>query len=101
VHTREDELFYVLEGKLVFELAGRRIEAGAGATIFAPRGTAHTYQNFGQQPARLLIMVTPAGMDEFFEELSAGTPEGALPDMAFIVSLDAKYGLTTLGPPLR
>jgi quercetin dioxygenase-like cupin family protein len=101
LHTREDELWYVLEGKLVFQLADRRIEADAGTTIFAPRGTVHAYQNFDQQAARLLIMVTPAGTDQFFEVLSAGTPEGGLPDFAFIQSLDAKYGLTTLGPPLR
>jgi mannose-6-phosphate isomerase-like protein (cupin superfamily) len=100
VHTKEDELFYVLEGELVFQIAGERVTAGPGTTAFFPRGVVHTYQNFREQPARLLIMVTPSGFDTFFEELSAGTAPGQLPDMEFFNTLLGKYGMTMLGPPL-
>jgi mannose-6-phosphate isomerase-like protein (cupin superfamily) len=37
-----EESFYVLEGDYVFEVDGWEIVAGAGCSIFAPRGTAHT-----------------------------------------------------------
>lgn len=100
VHTKEDELFYVLEGELVFQVANERVTAGPGTTVFFPRGVVHTYQNFSQEPARLLIMVTPAGFDRFFEELSAGTAPGQLPDLEFFTNLLGKYGMTMVGPPL-
>lgn len=100
VHTREDELFYVLDGELVFQIETERVTAGPGTTVFFPRTTVHTYQNFTSQTARLLIMVTPAGFDRFFEELSTGTPPGEMPDMDFFNSLLGKYGMTMMGPPL-
>jgi quercetin dioxygenase-like cupin family protein len=100
VHTREDELFYIVDGELTFQIDDGRIVASAGTTVFAPRGIVHTYQNFSLQTGRLLIMVTPAGLDRFFEELSAGTPRGAMPNIAFLEGLHVKYGITTMAPPL-
>lgn len=99
-HTREDEVFYVLEGELIFQIDERRIVAVAGTTIYLRRGTRHAYQNFGNRPVRLLIAVTPAGLDRFFVELSARTGEASLPDLALVEELDVKYGLKTIGPPL-
>jgi quercetin dioxygenase-like cupin family protein len=99
-HTHEDELFYVLEGELTFQIDGKSCIAKTGAAVFAPRHTVHTYQNFSSLAARLLIMVAPAGLEHFFEELSKGTPAGAAPDPIFFRTLDEKYGLKTLGPPL-
>lgn len=100
VHTREDEWFYVLEGELVFEADGERHTIGAGGSIFLTRGVVHRYQNFTDRDARLLIAVTPAGLDRFFEKMDAITPPGGLPSMEQLVALDAEFGLTTLGPPM-
>jgi uncharacterized cupin superfamily protein len=100
VHTLEEELFYVLEGEVVFQIANERVTAGPGTTVFFPRGTVHTYQNFSQETARILIIVTPAGFDRFFEEASAGTAPGQMPEMEFFMKLFDKYGMTMLGPPL-
>ena len=100
VHSREDELFYVLEGELVFELDGARHLVGQGGTVYLRRGVAHAYQNFTSADARLLIATTPGGFSEFFVELSASTPPGGLPDLAVLGALGEKYGITTLGPPM-
>src|SRR3954469_25719587 len=73
VHTREDELFYVLEGELVFELDGERHPVGAGDSVYLRRGVVHAYQNFTTADAQLLIATTPGGFSNFFVELSAAT----------------------------
>jgi mannose-6-phosphate isomerase-like protein (cupin superfamily) len=100
VHSREDECFYVLAGELVFELDGVCHTVQAGGTVAVQRGVPHRYQNFTTRDAELLIFTTPGGFCGFFEEISALTPPGGLPSMAQLQSLDARYGLTTLGPPL-
>ena len=100
VHTREDELFYVLEGELVFELDGERHTVGAGDTVYLRRGVVHAYQNFTTSAARLLIATTPGVFSDFFVALSAATPPGALPAPDRLDALGQQYGITTLGPPM-
>ena len=100
VHTREDELFYVLEGEIVFELDGERHTVRAGDTVYLRRGVVHAYQNFTKRDARLLIATTPGGFSDFFVELSAATPPGALPAVERVAAIGEKYGMTMLGPPM-
>jgi quercetin dioxygenase-like cupin family protein len=100
VHTREDELFYVLEGEIVFELDGERHTVRAGDTVYLRRGVVHAYQNFTKRDARLLIATTPGGFSDFFVELSAVTPLGGLPPLDRVAAIGAKYGMTMLGPPM-
>ena len=100
VHTREDELFYVLEGEIVFELDGERHIVRAGDTVYLRRGVVHAYQNFTKSDARLLIATTPGAFSDFFVELSAATPPGALPAPDRMAAIGAKYGMTVLGPPM-
>jgi quercetin dioxygenase-like cupin family protein len=100
VHTREDELFYVLEGELVFELDGERHTVRAGDTVYLRRGVVHTYQNFSNSDARLLIATTPGTFCNLFVELSAATPPGSLPAFDIVDAIGTKYGITTVGPPM-
>lgn len=100
VHTREDELFYVLEGELVFELDGDRHTVRAGDTVYLQRGVVHAYQNFTTSDARLLIATTPGGFSDFFVEMSAATPPGGLPALDRVSDIGEKYGMTMLGPPM-
>ncbi len=99
-HSREDEWFYVLEGEIVTEVDGKRTTAGAGISAFAPRGTAHTFQNFKDGRAKLLVMVTPAGLERFFEELTQMNKGLSQPDFARVGELMGNYGMEILGPPL-
>lgn len=102
VHTREDELFYVLEGTLVFEIGGVRSTVHAGGVVYLPRGVPHRYQNFEHRDAVLLIAVTPgASFEAFFTELAAATPPtGGMPPLDVLRAIDARHGLETLGPPM-
>src|SRR4051794_26697442 len=100
LHQEQDEWWYVLEGKYLFEVDGQEIIAGPGATVFAPRGSRHTFQNIGATPGRLLTTVVPGGLDLFFEELEAAVPRGSSIDPPKLVPLFEKYGQELLGPPL-
>jgi quercetin dioxygenase-like cupin family protein len=59
---RETELFYVLEGRYLFDVDGRRFLADAGDAIVAPGGCAHTFVNVTSGPARQFIQILP-GLD--------------------------------------
>ena len=72
VHHREDEAFYVLEGRFSFLCGDTQSLFEAGSFIYIPKGTLHTFKNVGEQQGRLLVTITPAGLEEFF--YSIGTP---------------------------
>src|SRR5215469_4271016 len=80
-HSREDESFYVIEGQYVFEVDGQRLYGGPGSSVFAPKGTAHRFQNLGMTPGRLLVVVQPAGLDEFFTDIHQATDGAREPDL--------------------
>ena len=68
-HTREDEYSYVVEGRVGALLGDEVVIGGPGALIFKPRNQWHTFWNAGDEPARLLEIISPAGFERFFAEL--------------------------------
>jgi quercetin dioxygenase-like cupin family protein len=72
IHHRHEETFYVLEGELTVRAGSRTITAPAGSFVVVPRGVVHQPSNPGPQPARVLLIFSPAGMDRFFEEAAGG-----------------------------
>lgn len=70
-HKREDETFYVLEGKIEFTLGEKRMTLGAGDVVFAARNELHAWQVVGDVPGRMLVFCTPGGMEHMFGELAA------------------------------
>ena len=69
LHTREDEYSYVLEGRMGALLGDDVVEAGPGDLVFKPRNQWHTFWNAGDEPCRILEIISPAGFERFFEEL--------------------------------
>jgi quercetin dioxygenase-like cupin family protein len=67
-HTNCAEAFFVLDGKVAFELDGAELTGGSGDFLLVPRGAAHTFGNGGSAEARLLVLHAPA-MDGYFAEL--------------------------------
>jgi quercetin dioxygenase-like cupin family protein len=47
VHRHEDEVFYVLEGEVEFQLGDQRFRAKGGSAAFLPRDIPHTFRNVG------------------------------------------------------
>jgi len=103
VHHREDEIFYVLEGDVLFKCGEELFQAKAGAFVFLPRDIPHSYKTLGETHARWLLLTTPAGAEGFFIEAGVATlEEGAQPqpvDPQKMRAIAARYGLEILGPP--
>ncbi len=76
VHSQE-EGFYVLEGEITFQVGEKRLVAGPGMFANMPAGTAHSFKNEGSRPARMLVSVAPAGLEEMFFEAGVPLAEGA------------------------
>lgn len=97
LHLNHEEAFYVLEGELTVRAGSRKMTAPAGSFVVVPRGVVHQPSNPGTEPARVLLIFSPAGMDRFFEEAAEGRiPLQAEPtDPAVqekIAAFTAKYG---------
>ena len=91
VHTREDEYTYVLEGKVGALLGDEVLVAEPGDLVFKPRDQWHTFWNAGDEPARILEIIAPAGFEKFFEELAdKGGVMNIDPDE--LVALGDRYG---------
>jgi mannose-6-phosphate isomerase-like protein (cupin superfamily) len=99
-HRDRDEWWYILEGEFKFEVDGREIYARTGDTVFAPRGSRHTFQNIGTTFGRTLTTVVPGSLDIVFEEIESVVPRGTFPDRAKMVPIFEKHGLELLRPPL-
>lgn len=101
VHTREDETFYLLSGRVEFLLGDERIVAGPGDFVNVPRGTVHCFRGIGPEDARMILTFTPAGIEGFFEETLDRAPNGSgdVPDNieevgARYAAAAERYGMT-------
>src|SRR5437763_3456014 len=92
-HSREDEYSYVLEGRVGALLGDEVVVGGPGDLIFKPRNQWHTFWNAGDEPARILEIISPGGFERFFAELGEGLAEAPEPDPEKLAALGAKYGL--------
>ena len=91
-HTREDEYSFVLEGRMGALLGDDAVEAGPGDLVHKPRNQWHTFWNAGDEPCRILEIISPAGFEGFFAELDAiGGVTGASPDT--VTELCRRYEL--------
>jgi mannose-6-phosphate isomerase-like protein (cupin superfamily) len=89
-HSREDEYSFVLEGRMGAQLGDDIVYADVGDLVFKPRGQWHTFWNAGDQPCRILELISPAGFECYFEELvDMSTP----PTPDTITPIADRYGL--------
>ena len=100
VHSREEEGFYILEGEITFQIGGERVVATAGTFANMPVGTPHSFKNESNKPAKMLISLAPAGLEEMFFEVGVPLPEGsttALPptkeEIEKLLTIAPRYGI--------
>ena len=63
-HSREDEFSFILEGRVWAQFGDEEHVAEVGDLVFKPRGEWHTFWNASDEPARLLELITPGGLEE-------------------------------------
>jgi quercetin dioxygenase-like cupin family protein len=91
-HSREDEFTVVLAGTVGARVGDRVVEAGPGASMVKPRGIPHAMWNLGPAPATVLEVVSPGGLERYFEELAPVLRDKAPPSE--YDALAERYGLT-------
>jgi len=64
-----EETFTLLEGELDFTFRGTKRLVRAGETINVPANAPHQFHNSSSQSVRMLCICSPAGQEEFFEEV--------------------------------
>jgi quercetin dioxygenase-like cupin family protein len=104
VHSQEDEFSFVLEGRVSLRLGDDEHVAEVGDLVFKPRGQWHTFWNAEDDPARLLELISPGGLEAMFRTMGTAdesTDLGALVaasgcegDPAATEPIVEKYGLT-------
>jgi quercetin dioxygenase-like cupin family protein len=104
-HSREIEVWYVLEGQIRFTVGDQQQTLGPGSFAYIPRNIPHTFQILSGT-ARWFGFGAPAGLDQWFFEtgqpaqaLTLPPPPKAPPDVAAIIASLKAYGTDTLGPP--
>jgi len=107
VHTREDEVFVVLDGDVCFEVAGRRQLAGPGTSVWMPRGVPHAFR-IQSETATMLGVIAPGDFEGLFRTLGMPARERALPpagtaplDLAAVMAEQRVRGTEVVGPPLE
>jgi len=90
-HTREDETFFLLEGDYELLQDGVWHEVPAAQAVLAKRGRVHTFRNAGTTTGKMLVFVTPAGMEKYLEEISVLTmPQ----DVTQLMAISECYGIS-------
>jgi quercetin dioxygenase-like cupin family protein len=97
LHTHDfDEAFYLLEGELTFQVEETLATRGPGELSFAPRNAPHALANHGDEPARYLLVCTPAGFERHWARLAAEAAGVEPPEWA----LGPIPEITVVGPPI-
>lgn len=101
VHTREDEVFFMLEGQATVWVGGERLAVEEGGVAFLPRDLQHTYR-IDSPTARMLTLTTPGGFAGFFRAAghdlaTAGPDDVVTPDR--MAEVFAAHGGRLVGPP--
>lgn len=93
VHTNEDEVFLVIEGRIRYFADGQWTEIGPGAAVYVPRGSVHYFRNIGTTPSRYWVLATPSGLERFFARCAEEFAKPGGPDMNRIAEISGEHGI--------
>jgi mannose-6-phosphate isomerase-like protein (cupin superfamily) len=95
-HSREDEIFIVIEGSIRDFTAGQWTEVGPDGVVYLPHGTEHTYRNVGTTPSRHWIITAPSGFESFFAACAAEFARSGGPVEDRILDIHHEHGIELL-----
>jgi mannose-6-phosphate isomerase-like protein (cupin superfamily) len=91
IHTREDESFICLAGRLEVDLGEEKFELAHGDYLFLPRNVVHTFRNPFEEEARVISVVSPAGLEKYYQALAEMPP--GVRDITVIQGIMAEHGI--------
>jgi oxalate decarboxylase/phosphoglucose isomerase-like protein (cupin superfamily) len=77
-HTREDEVYFILDGELEVTVGERTFVLRPGDTLLAPRDIPHQLRNSGNTTNHYLLVFSPAGFEEFIMATAVPAPDNAV-----------------------
>lgn len=99
VHSKIEEIFYVVEGEFQIRAGDRTLRARPGDFVLVPPGVAHGFGNPTSGPAKMVIVISPAAVHErYFEELAEILAKPGPPDIQAISQLRARYDTQQVSP---
>lgn len=105
VHQSDDEMFYVLDGTVTFEVGGERFTATDGSTVFAPYGLPHSYLT--EEETRWLMFVREPCLERLWASVGSPAESLTIPDdsevdeqMNRVAEQLDRYGIEIVGDPL-
>lgn len=78
IHTHEDELFYVLQGRYEFIFGDSLIIAKQGDMVHLPKGKPHAFKNIDTITGVTMNTITPGGFEGFFAGISSLSKQNLL-----------------------
>jgi quercetin dioxygenase-like cupin family protein len=99
VHHGEAEAFYVVDGTLELTCGDQTLTVGTGDFVYAPKDVPHAYTVVGERPARVLLLFSRPGFEQFFAEAGAplDEPPAGPPDPEQLRRVVEKYDMELLG----
>ena len=106
VHTREHELFYVLDGTIDVYVGNNVFQVGPGECAFCPLGRPHAFI-IRSPEIRMLVLITPGGLMKCIAsmavpaeklEIPSDTATYATADLEETMKIFLKYGVRFLSP---
>ncbi|HEX5236487.1 MAG TPA: cupin domain-containing protein [Silvibacterium sp.] len=93
LHNSQEEWFYVMEGRVAFQVGNQRLELGPGESILGPRRIPHTFSSVSATPSRMMIAFCPAGkMEQYFRD--AADPKDLHAEAEYM----RRYDMELIGP---
>ncbi|MGA7897415.1 MAG: cupin domain-containing protein [Nitrososphaeraceae archaeon] len=100
IQTREHEGFYVIVGQLIFKVDKQRIEAKPRTFVNVPPNVLHSFKNETNEIAKLIIILSPPGMEQLFIEIGMEVSDINIKPPPFtneqiqkLPTLASKYGM--------
>ena len=92
-HRDEDEYSFVLEGEVGVQVGGETVVARPGDLVCKPRGVPHAFWNATDRPARLLEVIVPGGLEDYFVRIAGLFAAPGPPDLDALEEVAASFGV--------
>ncbi len=97
MHSLEDEYSLILSGSVGARLGDETVEQiPAGSWLVKPRSVPHAMWNVTDEPARILEVVLPGGIERYFEQIAPVLKEHGPDWTKRYDELAEEFGLTIL-----
>ena len=97
LHTREDESFICLAGRLDVQLGDENFVLEHGDYLYLPRDVVHAFRNPYGEESRVISVVSPAGLEKYYQAL-ADMPPGPK-DISLMKKIMGEFGIELQLPP--